>query len=147
MSLRVDDPLGRSWLRRGYQDPATSWGQSVPDLWAETPITITRRITELDEYGGFSGSVPTIVWSTIAHVEVVQMGNRPFSQDQISGPTLLNLYMIYTKFPSSTSQLPMHGDFVDFIDPQGHALKLLIRHVFSFSSLHDHLEMEAVEYS
>lgn len=143
---RLNDPLGRSWVRRGYQNPTPTWGQSVPDLWAETPVVFTRSVQRLNEYGGFEGDVATVIWSTVAHVELIQLSNKPFTQDQASGPLVTDSHMIYVAYPIDPLTLPQNGDYASFLDSNGRSVKLRIKEVNSFNGLNDHLEIQAVSY-
>lgn len=143
---RLNDPLGRSWLRRGYQNPSPSWGQSLPGLWQETPITFIRNVQRLDEYGSFLGDVQSTLWTTYCHAEVENIGNKPYSQDQVSGPLLPYMYVIYTEYPGDLSLLPMHGDYVEFNDAQGQRVYLQVKSVDSPNGANDHLEIQTVGF-
>lgn len=142
----LNSSLGRSWLKRGWASPTPTWGSSVPPVWRETVVSFERREKKLNEYGSMVGSPTTIIWTTTAHCEIVEVRAQEMSTDFVHGPLLKRSWSIYAPYPSDQEQLPHQGDYARFTTVDGKEVDLQIKHVYVKDSLADHVQVDTIEF-
>jgi hypothetical protein len=92
------------------------------------------------------GSPTTIIWTTTAHCEIVEVRAQEMSTDFVHGPLLKRSWTIYAPWPEDESMIPHQGDFVHFTTTDGKVIDLQLKHVYAKDSLADHLQVDTIEF-
>ena len=142
----LQEQLSRSWIKRGWANPTSTWGKSVPPVWAETPVVFSRRTKVVNPFGALVGGPETTVLAQNCHCELVEVRVSYTSKDEQTGTLLQHSWQVYGDMPKDVSTLPREGDFVSFTKVEGIPVDLQIKHVYVNDQLADHFQVETVEF-